>query len=202
MTGEHAPNDESLDRRTFLKRSTAASVGVGLGLGAQTAGVDAQEEPGVQYYNFVVPDRGIVSRDFVNKFLFVTEFRERIDDVPFSGCFTNTESSVAEQFQRGAAVYDGVLIDATEGFQLFGDADEALEQLRRILDGNVDLPEALEENVGAIVGTHVFVPRTVAPLPKNEGYRGVGGESCDGDFVRLRVHELPDEVVGGSGDGA
>lgn len=185
----------TVNRRRFLQRGITASVGVGLGLRAQSVSADAQEEPGVQYYNFVVPDRGIVGNSFVNKFLFVLEERARTDTVPFSNCFTQTESSVAKQFQRGARTYSGVLIDATERFQLFGGDDEAVERLRELLEGEVNLPEALDENIGGIVGTRIHAPEAVAPLPTNEGYRAVAGEQCENDFVRLRVHELPDEVV-------
>lgn len=186
---------ETVNRRRFLQHGVTASAGVGLGLTAQTVGADAQEEPGVQYYNFVVPDRGIVSTGFVNKFLFAIEEREQTDTVPFSDCFTRTEMQVAKQFQRGARTYSGVLIDATQQFQLFGGDDAAVERLRELLEGQVNLPEALDENIGAIVGTRIYVPEEVTPLPTNEGYRAVAGELCENDFVRLRVHELPDEVV-------
>ena len=114
--------------------------------------------------------------------------------MPFDGCFTQTEEPPANRFERGAYTYNGVLIDSTEALQLFGD-DDAVERLRRILDGDVDLPEALDENVGSVVETRIFAPVGVGPLPVNEGYRAVGGEHCDAGYVRFRVHELPMEVT-------
>lgn len=196
-------NAESMDRRTFVERSAVASVGLGLGETATfsvgpggDSSVETQEEPGVQYYNFVVPDRGIVESDYVNKFLFVTEFRRQLDENPFSGCFAEAEKQVEDQFRGGASVYDGVLIDATEAFQLFGGDDEAVERLRQLLGGEgIDLPKALDDNIGAIVGTRIFAPATAGRLPTDEGYRSAGGESCDGGYVRLYVHELPNEVT-------
>lgn len=189
MTGDQTgERGATLDRRTFLKRSGVAGFGLGLGL-------DVQEQEGVQYYNFVVSGAGIDTGGLVNKFVFVLQPEGRTDDVPFSDCFTNTESSVANQFQRGARTYDGLFVDSTETLQLFGGGGDGVERLRDLLEGDVNLPEALDENVGGITRTRVFVPEAVGPLPTNEGYRAVGGEPCDGDYLRLRVHELPDEVV-------
>lgn len=207
--GNHFESDESATRRTFLKRSGVASVGLGLGIDAQGVGArgngsqengmqgdGTQEESGVQYYDFVVPDRGIVGSDFVNKFLFTTALRRRTDDNPFDDCFENAESQVRDQFGEGTYVYDAVLVDATEAFQLFGGDDSATQRLREFLGGEgVELPDTLQGNIGAIVGTRVFTPQPAGKLPTNEGYRATGGENCDGNYVRLHVHELPDEVI-------
>ncbi|WP_137287573.1 twin-arginine translocation signal domain-containing protein [Halorussus salinisoli] len=193
---EHFESDDSTDRRTFIKRSAVASAGVGFGVGVRGAsGVRAQEESGVQYYDFVVPDRGIIGSDFVNTFLFVTEFRGQADENRFNGCFDTAEAQVEDQFGRGTNAYDGVLVDATEAFQLFGD-DEAIERLRDVLGGEVDLPDTLRGNVGAIVATRIFAPASAGRLPTDEGYRSTGGENCVDEYVRLRVHELPNEVSG------
>lgn len=198
MTGDNSTEtDSSIDRRTFVKQSAVASMGFGLGVDARGSfEVGTQEDSSVQYYNFVVPDRGIVDSDFVNKFLFTTGFRRRVGENPFDGCFTAAERQVQAQFDGGANVYDGVLVDATETFQLFGD-DEGVERLREILNGGpVDLPNALDDNVGAVATTRIFAPVSVGRLPDDEGFRAVGGQHCDGEYVRLRVHELPNEVTG------
>ncbi|WP_135827060.1 twin-arginine translocation signal domain-containing protein [Halorussus ruber] len=185
-------SDTSVNRRRFLKRSTAASLGLGLGV----RGVGAQEQPGVDYYNFVVPDRGLLDSGYLNKFLFVTERAGRTDSYPFEGCFDDAEPQVEKQFDGGSHVYDAVLVDATEAFQLFGDESDGVERLREILDREVTLPDTVQGNISAIVATSVFAPVSTGRLPTTEGYRAVSGERCDGDFVRLRVHELPDEITG------
>lgn len=211
MTGEnHFESDESVNRRTFIKQSAVASIGPGTGIGVGAQGVGArddvesavgtqeaveQEESGLQYYDFVIPNRGITNSNFVNKYLFTTAFRRRTDSNPFDGCFDNAESQVEDRFGEGSFVYDAVLVDATETFQLFG-GDDATERLREFLGGEgVELPDTLQGDIGAIVGTRVFTPVPAGRLPTNEGYLAVSGENCDGDFVRLRVHELPNEVV-------
>lgn len=197
---ESIGSDASTDRRTFVKRSAAASVGLGVALDRgedSPSDVQEPEQDGpIEYHNFVVPNRGLIEADFVNKFLFTTGFRRRIDDNPFEECFANAEDEVERQFEDGAFVYDGVLVDATEGFQLFGD-DEAVERLRDVLGGRgIDLPKMLDEGVGALVATYVFTPVAAGRLPTPEGYRSVGGERCRDDYIRLRVHELPSEVTG------
>ena len=190
MTGaDDSEPETSLDRRTFVKQSAAASLGVGVG-------ANRQEESGLQYYNVVVPDSDTVSPGFVNKFVFTTGSGRRTRTTPFDGCFTQTERSVPNQFDRGAYVYDGVVVDATETFQLFGDAD-ASDRLRRILEGDVNLPEALDESVGNVRETRIFGPVGAGRLPTTEGYRAVGGENCDAGYVRLRVHELSTEITSG-----
>lgn len=190
MTGDQTGGrGEPLDRRTFLKRGSVAGFGLGLG-------IDAQAQPGVQYYNFVVSSAGIDDGGYVNKFVFALRPEGRTDAVPFSNCFTNAESTFERQFERGARTYEGLLIDSTESLQLFGGGD-AVERLRDLLGGDVNLPEAIDENVGEMVRTRVFVPEAAGPLPTDEGFRAVGGEPCERGYLRLRVHDLPDEVTGG-----
>lgn len=190
-TTTDSDSDASVNRRTFLKQSAVASSGLGLGVRR----VGAQEPLGVDYYNFVVSDRGLLERDYVNKFFFITERAGRVDSYPFEGCFDDAEPQVQKQFDGGAYVYDAVLVDATEPFQLFGDGDDGAERLREILDREVTLPDTIRGTVGAIVATNVFAPVSTGRLPTAEGYRAVGGEQCEGDFARLRVHELPDEIT-------
>lgn len=177
----------SLDRRSFVKRSAVASVGVGLGL-------DAQEESAVQSYDFVVPSDALTGTSYVNKFLFVTGGERERETVPFSGCFDRTEERDANNFEEGAYVWDGVVVDATETLQVFGE-DGGVERLRRLLEGEVDLPDALDGNVGRVAETELYTPAAAGILPYDEGYRAVGGENCDGDYVRLEAHELGDEVT-------
>ncbi|UPV74144.1 hypothetical protein M0R89_16590 [Halorussus limi] len=206
MSEEHPfESDVSASRRTFVKRSAVASLGVGLGVRARNdggetdregLGVGAQEESGIQYYQVVVPNRGIVRGDYLNKFLFTTAFRERITNLPFSDCFEKAETQARQAFEKGAYVYDGVLVDATEAFQLFGGDDDAIQRLRSVLESqDLDLPDTLTGSIGAIVGTRIYAPVSGGRLPTTGGYRAVGGESCDGQYARLRVHELPNEVI-------
>jgi len=184
----------SLDRRTFVKRSAGASVGVGLGLGAQDG--SEQEEPGIQSYDFVVPSDAVPGTGYVNKFLFVTGPERERETVPFEGCFDRTEERDRENFDEGAYVWDGVVVDATDTFQLFGGGG-ALERLRRMLEGDVDFPDALAGGLGSVTETRLFTPVSAGVLPFDEGYRAVGGENCDGGYVRLQAHELAEEVTGG-----
>lgn len=199
MAGDNIGSDASTDRRTFVKRSAAASVGLGVALDREDSLSEVPEQedgPVPDYYNFVVPNRGIIEADFINKFLFTTGFRRRIDDNPFDECFANAEEGVEQQFEDGALVYDGLLVEPGQGFQLFGDDDEAAGRLRRVLeDQGIDLPEMLDESIGAMVGTYVFTPPAEGRVPTTEGYRSVSGELCGDDYIRLRVHELPSEVT-------
>jgi hypothetical protein len=205
-------SDVSTGRRAFVKRSAAASLGVGLGVRARrdrsdgktessvgppdVSGVGAQEEPGLQYYNLVVPTRSIVNNDYVNKFLFTSAFRRWTQNLPFEDCFDDAEQTRENQFREGAYVYEGVLVDATDTFQLFGGDDDATQRLREVLEAqNLDFPDTIVENIGAIVGTRIYAPVSSGRLPTSEGYRAVGGETCDGEHVRLRVHELPMEIT-------
>lgn len=202
MSGESTLESEvPTSRREVLKRSAVAPLGLGLGFRARGDGTgsgtraEAQEEPGLQYYELVVPSRGVVRDDYVNKFLFTTALRRRTDELPFDGCFDDTEDQVERRFGEGAFVYDGVLVDAAETFQLFGD-DDATQRLREILEGQgLEFPDAIAGNIGAIVGTRIYAPVATGKLPTTEGYRAVGGEQCAGDHVRLRVHELPNEIT-------
>jgi len=184
----------SLDRRTFVRRSAVASVGIGLGLGPRDG--SGQEEPGVQSYDFVVPSDAVPGTGYVNKLLFVTGSEGDPETVPFEGCFGRTEERDRGTFEEGAYVWDGAVVDATEAFQLFGDGG-ALERLRRMLEGDVDFPDALAGGAGSVTETELFTPASAGVLPLDEGYRAVGGENCDAGYVRLQAHELAEEVTGG-----
>ncbi|WP_135805550.1 twin-arginine translocation signal domain-containing protein [Halorussus marinus] len=185
----------SLDRRTFVKRSAAGSVGVGLGLGFGSQDESTPEEPGIQTYDFVVPEDSVPGTSYVNKFLFVTASRRERESVPFAGCFERTEERDVDNFDEGAYVWDGVVVDATDSLQLFG-GDDALERIRRMLEGDVEFPDALTGGIGSVTETRLFTPVSAGALPLDEGYRVVGGENCDAGYVRLEAHELAEEVTG------
>ena len=182
MDGNHSTNDEQLDRRTFLRRGTAASI-VTFGGGLQDDG-SSEGEPGegesdggapggepVPRVRIVLPQLGILQNKFLHRLVVLTgNVDERGPGALARQCLSDPVPDSLDRHDAIVADWEGV------GRLTAETAQEATEH---------------------VVPTHAYL-RPDAEVNVGAPYVIVGGRSC-GDHVSVVAHKLPEAVRGGVG---
>lgn len=181
---ERHDSTDGEERRSFLRRSGAAMLGLGLGAGGlgrargqSGGGRDGNgESGGLPDVRMVLPNDGPLARDFFRDVVLFTEPTEvKLNADDLSGCGDFLPSPPFEGYQ-------GLVVDRAEIEQLFESGD--LSELGPLSETDVFVSEGVDVRIGS-------------------PYVITDGNYCEGDYIAATAHELRQELEGGtdSGDG-
>lgn len=174
MVDTRTNDGDRCTRRTFLERGVAGSA-LALGLGRPgdgTAGFVQQDDGPIPRIRAVVPRLNILANEYLHRLvIFVGNYEREVPPDLARRCF-------GEDAPRRLDRHDAIVAD-WEGVTRLT-AETAQEALERTVPTRAYLKPGTEVSVSA-------------------PYVIVGGHTCDGEYLNVGAHKLPEAVRGGVG---